>query len=90
MANKKIALNTKSRKLTIPEGTQTGASFTLRGKGIQDVNSKRKGDLIITVLVETPRNLTSEQKRLLTEFSKSLGEGNTGKKQGFFRNLFNK
>ena len=83
-------LGDKTDKLTIPEGTQTGASFTLRGKGIQDVNSKRKGDLIITVLVETPRNLTSEQKRLLTEFSKSLGEGNTGKKQGFFRNLFNK
>jgi molecular chaperone DnaJ len=83
-------LGDKTDKLTIPEGTQTGASFTLRGKGIQDVNSKRKGDLIITVLVETPRNLTNEQKRLLLEFSKSLGESNNGKKQGFFKNLFNK
>ena len=83
-------LGDKTDKLTIPEGTQTGASFTLRGKGIQDVNSKRKGDLIITVLVETPRNLTSEQKRLLLDFSKSLGENNSGKKQGFFKNLFNK
>ena len=83
-------LDGKTEKLTIPEGTQTGASFTLRGKGIPDVNTKRKGDLIITVLVETPRNLTSEQKRLLLEFSKSLGDGNTGKKQGFFKNLFNK
>ena len=83
-------LDGKTEKLTIPEGTQTGASFTLRGKGIPDVNTKRKGDLIITVLVETPRNLTSEQKRLLLEFSKSLGDSNTGKKQGFFKNLFNK
>ena len=83
-------LGDKTETLTIPEGTQTGASFTLRGKGIADVNTKRKGDLIITVLVETPRNLTSEQKKLLLEFSRSLGENNTGKKQGFFRNLFNK
>lgn len=83
-------LGDKTEKLNIPEGTQTGASFTLRGKGIPDVNTKRKGDLIITVLVETPRNLTQEQKRLLLDFSKSLGENNIGKKQGFFRNLFGK
>ncbi len=83
-------LGDKTEKFTIPEGTQTGASFTLRGKGVADVNTKRKGDLIITVLVETPKNLTNDQKRLLLEFSKSLGENNTGKKQGFFRNLFSK
>ena len=83
-------LGGKTEKFTIPEGTQTGTSFTVKGKGIPDINSKRKGDLIITVLVETPKNLTSEQKKLLTEFSKSLGEGNTGKKNSFFKKLFNK
>ncbi len=83
-------LGDKTEKYQIPEGTQTGTSFTLKGKGIPDINTKRKGDLIITVVVETPKNLTSEQKRLLTEFSKSLGESNTGKKDSFFKKLFNK
>ncbi len=83
-------LGDNTEKYTIPEGTQTGTSFTLRGKGIPDINTKRKGDLIITVNVETPKNLTSEQKGKLLEFSKSLGESNTGKKQSFFKKLFNK
>lgn len=83
-------LGGKTEKYQIPEGTQTGTSFTLRGKGISDINTKRKGDLVITVFVETPKNLTSEQKKLLTEFSKTLGESNTGKKDSFFKKLFNK
>ena len=83
-------LGDKTEKYTIPEGTQTGTSFTLRGKGVPDINSKRKGDLIVTVAVETPKNLTAEQKKLLTEFSKSLGENNTGKRTSFFKKLFNK
>ena len=61
-------------KYKIPEGTQTGTKFTMKGKGISDINTKRKGDLIITVEVETPRNLNSKQKDLLKAFSESLGE----------------
>ncbi len=83
-------LGGKTEKYTIPEGTQTGTSFTLKGKGIPDINSKRKGDLIITVTVETPKNLTLEQKKLISEFSKSLKESNTGKKDSFFKKLFGK
>ena len=82
-------LGDKTEKYEIPEGTQTGTTFTLKGKGIPDVNTKRKGDLIITVTVETPRNLTNEQKKLLEKFSETLGEGNTGKRQSFFKKLFN-
>ena len=82
-------LGEKTEKYTIPEGTQTGTTFTLKGKGIPDVNTKRKGDLIITVTVETPKNLTSEQKKLLEKFSETLGESNTGKRQSFFKKLFN-
>lgn len=81
-------LGGKTEKYTIPEGTQTGTSFTLRGKGIADVNTKRRGDLIITVNVETPKNLTSEQKKLLTAFASSLGESNSGKKESFFKKIF--
>ena len=81
-------LGGKTEKFTIPEGTQTGTRFTLRGKGVADVNTKRRGDLIITVNVETPKNLTSEQKKLLSDFAASLGENNSGKKQSFFKKIF--
>ncbi len=77
-------------KYKIPDGTQTGTSFTLRGKGITDINSKRPGDLIITVVVETPKNLSSEQKKLLQAFAESLGESNGAKRQSFIKKLFNK
>ena len=79
-----------TEKYHIPEGTQTGTSFTLKGKGIPSVNTKRKGDLIVTVVVETPKNLTAEQKKLIQEFSASLGEKNTGKKSSFFKKIFDK
>ncbi len=83
-------LGGKSEIFQIPEGTQTGASFTLKGKGIADVNTKRRGDLIFAVTVETPKNLTSEQKKLLAAFSDSLGESNEIKSKSFFKKLFNK
>jgi len=79
-----------SEKYKIPEGTQSGTEFTLRGKGIPHINSGRKGDLILTVSVETPKNLTSEQKKLLEAFGASLGETNGAKKQNFFKKIFNK
>ena len=81
-------LGDKTEKLEIPEGTQTGASFTLRGKGIADINTKRKGDLIVTVVVDTPQNLNAEQKKLLKEFSTSLGEQNNKKSAGFWKKIF--
>ncbi|MBQ3015524.1 MAG: molecular chaperone DnaJ [Clostridia bacterium] len=80
----------KTEKFTIPEGTQTDTSFTLKGKGVPNVNTKRKGDYILTVVIETPKNLTAKQKELLTAFASSLGDGNSGKKQSFFKKLFNK
>jgi len=83
-------LDGKTEKYRIPEGTQTGTTFTLRGEGIPDINSKRRGDIIFTVIVETPKNLTGEQKKLLEAFSTSLEEKNTGKRSGFFKKIFNK
>ena len=79
-----------TEKYEIPEGTQSGTIFTMKGKGVTNVNTKRKGDIVITVHVETPKNLTAEQKRLLQEFSASLGSKNTGKKNSFFRKIFDK
>lgn len=74
----------------IPEGTQNGAVFTMRGKGIPDVNSGRKGDQIITVTVEVPKNLNQEQKELLRKFAESCGENNNAKSSSFFKKIFGK
>ena len=68
---------------TIPEGTQTGATFRLRDKGIPYVNNRgRRGDQIVTVVVETPTRLTKEQKELLRQLDETLSE--TPKRKKFF------
>ena len=71
--------------IEIPEGTQTGTVFTVKGKGIQMVNSKNKGNLYVKVVVETPKGLNSEQKKIMEQFAKSCGEKNFAKKSGFFK-----
>lgn len=70
-------------KFNIPEGTQTGTTFTLRGKGVPMINSSRRGDIYFTVNVETPKGLNEKQKELLREFAKACGESNYAKKKGF-------
>ena len=81
-------LGNKTEKIKIPEGTQSGTPITIRGKGIPNVNTGRKGDIIVTVNIETPRSLNKEQKELLEKFAASLGEGNTKSRQSFFSKLF--
>lgn len=61
-------------KLTIPEGTQTGTVFRLRGKGIPFLRGSGRGDQYITVNVAVPKNLNSRQKEALREFAKAMGE----------------
>ncbi|MBR0303209.1 MAG: molecular chaperone DnaJ [Clostridia bacterium] len=75
-------------KYTIPEGTQTGTVFTLRQKGIQNVNYKSRGNLYVTVVIEVPKNLNAEQKNLLSKFADSCGEKNYAKREKFFKKLF--
>lgn len=58
--------------LKIPAETQTGKVFRLRGKGVQPVRGGSKGDMLVTVHVETPVKLTNEQKELLLAFERSL------------------
>jgi molecular chaperone DnaJ len=62
-------------EITIPEGTQTGKTFRLRGKGIKGVRSSYPGDLYCHVAVETPVHLNEEQKNLLRQFEASLHSG---------------
>ena len=68
----------------IPEGTQTGTTFTLRNKGVTAVNSKTRGHLYAKVVIETPKGLNEEQKKLLRQFGESLGDKNLSKKTRFF------
>ena len=72
-------------KYTIPEGTQTGTVFRLRGKGIPVLNGRGRGDQYVTVTIETPRNLSKEQKDALRKFSETLGEGNYDEQKRFFK-----
>ncbi len=62
-------------KLKIPEETQTGKLFRLRGKGVAPVRGGATGDLMCRVLVETPSDLNARQKELLQEFEQTLHEG---------------
>ena len=64
-------------EIEIPEGTQSGKQFRLRGKGVRSVRSSGVGDLYCTVLVETPVRLSKAQKEILREFGKTL-EGKDG------------
>ena len=72
-------------KYAIPEGTQTGTVFRLKGKGIPVLNGRGRGDQYVTVTIETPRNLNREQKEALRKFSETLGEGNYEKQKSFFK-----
>jgi len=55
-------------EIRIPAETQTGKLFRLRGKGVRSVRSRSEGDLYCRVVVETPVNLTTEQRKLLEQF----------------------
>ena len=61
-------------KLSIPEGTQTGSVFRMRGKGIPYLRGSGRGDQFVSVKVAVPRNLTGSQKELLKQFAASVGE----------------
>ena len=72
-------------KYDIPEGTQTGSTFRLKGKGIPNVNGRGRGDQFVTVYIETPRNLNREQKEALKKFSSTLKENNYEERKSFFK-----
>lgn len=74
--------------LRIPEGTQTGKMFRLRGKGVKPVRNTMVGDLLCRVVVETPTHLTDRQRELFKELQATFGEREASheekKKKGFF------
>ena len=74
-------------KFNLPEGTQSGTQFCLKGKGIRKVNSSSKGDVYFNVMMETPRNISAEAKDLLRKFAELTDQGNYVKRQSFFDKL---
>lgn len=75
-------------ELTIPEGTQTGSIFAVRGKGVPKLNGRGRGDLLVTVNIETPKGLSKKQKELIKEFDESTKDKNHSKLKDFLNKLF--
>jgi molecular chaperone DnaJ len=77
-------LDGSEAKVKVPEGTQTGKQFRLRGKGMPVLRSRDVGDLYIQVVVETPQNLTKRQRELLMEFDAECSKETHPESSGFF------
>lgn len=71
-------------RVKVPEGTQAGKQFRLRGKGMPIMRSSQHGDMYIQVTVETPTNLTKRQRELLAEFEQESSGENNPESAGFF------
>jgi molecular chaperone DnaJ len=69
--------------IKIPHGTQTNTIFRLRDKGLQDVHTGRKGDLLVRVQIEVPTKLNAQQKENLQAFTESIGEENSPLHESF-------
>jgi molecular chaperone DnaJ len=71
-------------RVKIPEGTESGKQFRLKGKGMPVLRSKHLGDLYIQVEVETPKNLNRKQRELLREFEQLSSDTTSPESSGFF------
>ncbi len=72
---------------TVPEGTQSGTTFRLRGKGIQYLNGRGRGDMYVKCEVEIPKKLNKAQRDALKKFEGTLKDDNYEKRKGFFKKL---
>jgi molecular chaperone DnaJ len=81
-------------RMKVPDGTPTGTTLRLRGKGMPDVNGRGRGDLLVTVQVQTPKKLSKEQRQLLEQLAKVLPkekfEPRAPGEEGEDRNLFDR
>jgi molecular chaperone DnaJ len=71
-------------RVKIPEGSESGKQFRLKGKGMPVLRSTVVGDMYIQVEVETPKNLTRKQRELLEEFERESHKGTSPESAGFF------
>jgi molecular chaperone DnaJ len=84
-----IEINTLEGPETIkvPEGTQSGKEFRLRGKGVPHLNERGKGDLLVEIRVQTPSKLSKQQKELLRQLSDTMSVENTPTSRGIFEKV---
>ncbi|MDJ0613857.1 MAG: molecular chaperone DnaJ [Rhizobiaceae bacterium] len=82
-----VGLDGAKSRVKVPEGTQTGKQFRLRGKGMPIMRSTDLGDMYIQVVTETPQKLTKRQRELLEEFEQLSSEENSPESTGFFSRM---
>ena len=81
------SLDGSQTRVKVPEGTQNGRQFRLKGKGMPVLRQPQMGDLYIQVAVETPQNLSKRQRELLEEFEQLSSNDNSPQSSGFFSRM---
>jgi molecular chaperone DnaJ len=76
-----------TKQLKIPPGTQYGSIFRIRGQGLPDIRTRRNGDQLVQISIETPTHLNTRQEELLREFAKTENKSVSPKSQSFFEKL---
>ncbi len=76
-----------TKQLKIPPSTQYGSVFRIKGQGLPDIRSRRTGDQLVQVIVETPEKLNKRQEELLREFARTESKRVSPKAQGFVEKL---
>ena len=74
----------RDRVYNVPEGTQTGAVFRLKGKGVPKLNSTQRGDQYVNIKIEIPKGLTEKQKDILRQFDSTVDDSKYKQRKGFF------
>ncbi len=73
--------------IKVPEGTQSGREFKLRGKGVPHLNERGKGDLVVEVRVETPSKMTKQQRDLMRQLAETMTVNNAPHSRGLFEKV---
>jgi molecular chaperone DnaJ len=76
-----------TRGLKIPAGTQYGSVFRIKGQGLPDMRTRRTGDELVQIMIETPTRLNTKQEELLREFAKTENKTVSPQSKGFFEKL---
>ena len=83
-------LDDKNVTLTIPEGTQNGTILRIRGHGVPRLGSTQRGDLLVRVIVETPKRLSAKQRELLVALAETMGDNVNTESKGILGKIFGK
>jgi len=76
-----------TKRLRIPPGTQYGSIFRIKGQGLPDMRTRRTGDQLVQITIETPVKLNARQQELLREFAKTENKTVSPRSKSFFEKL---